>query len=305
LFGVGTPLGLQFSIALCTAMVAATFVPTVRRLMPRWFEIALWVALIFVCWLGVASIKDPHARELTSSINWALGQIFSTMIGLAGLSILDTLHANRFAIANAVVTLFGADLLALAVLSTYREGRGWQPKVRLGAWLEVPAVPVPVMVQAPQPYAIDELNERLTAATATAGAAAATWSVQFLIWARDFGLPRAEERLAMAAAVGRVETKVLLEAVRETARELESGARTVVAASAPEVNKLALRVAAILNGVTEAEQRVSPSAGNLAQVIDIQALRVAQSLGRFGRAQSTEKKDEIENDAKDPDRLAS
>ena len=52
----------------------------------------------------------------------------------------------------------------------------------------------------------------------------------------------------------------------------ESGARTVVAASAPEVNKLALRVAAILNGVTDAEQRVSPSAGNLAQVVDIQAL---------------------------------
>ena len=93
--------------------------------------------------------------------------------------------------------------------------------------------------------------------------------------------------------------------VRETARELESGARTVVAASAPEVNKLALRVAAILNGVTEAERRVSPSAGNLAQVVDIQALRVAQSLSRFGRAQSTEKKDEIENDGKDPDRLAS
>jgi hypothetical protein len=305
LFGVGTPLGLQFSIALCTAMVAATFAPTVRRLMPRWFEIALWVALIFVCWLGVASIKDPHARELTSSINWALGQIFNTMIGLAGLSILDALHANRFAIANAVVTLFGADLLVLALLSTYREGRGWQPKVRLGEWLEVPATPVPALVRAPQPYAIDELNERLTAASATAGAAAATWSVQFLIWARDFGLPRAEERLAKAAAVGRVETRVLLDAVRETAGELESGARTFVAASAPEVNKLALRVAAILNGVTEAEQRVSPSAGNLAQVVDIQALRVAQSLGRFGRAQSTEKKDDIENDAKDPDRLAS
>jgi hypothetical protein len=305
LFGVGTPLGLQFSIALCTAMVVATFAPNVRRVMPRWFEIALWVALILVCWLGVASIKDPHARELTSSINWALGEIFNTMIGLAGLSVLDTLHANRFAIANGVVTLFGADLLALAMLSTYRKGRGWQPKVRLGEWLEVPAAPVPVPVQTTQPYAIDELNERLTAATATAGAAAATWSVQFLIWARDVGLPRAEERLATAAAMGRVETKVLLEAVHETARELESGARTFVAASAPEVNKLALRVAAILNGVTDAEQRVSPSAGSLAQVVDIQALRIAQSLDRFGYAQTTETKNEIENDANDPDRLAS
>jgi hypothetical protein len=298
-------MGLQFSIALCTAMVAATFLPTIRRLIPRWFEIALWVALIVVCWLGVASIRDPHARELTSSINWALGQIVNTLIGLAGLSLLDMLHANRFVIANVVVTLFGADLLALALLSTYREAHGWQPKVRLGEWMELPTAPVRTMVNGREAYGVEDLNERLAAVTATAGAAAATWSVQFLIWARDVGLPRAEERLALAAAVGRVETKVLLEAVRETARELESGARTFVAESAPEVNKLALRVAAILNGVTDAEQRVSPNGGKLAQVVDIQALRIAQSFGRFGRARSTEKKDEIENDPEHPDRLAS
>ena len=301
MFGVG----LQFSIALCTAMVAATLLPNIRRAMPRWFEIALWVALIFVCWLGVASIKDPHARELTNAINWALGKMVNTMIGLAGLSVLDTLRANRFAIADAVVTLFCADVLVLALVSSYREGRGWQPKVRLGDWMELPAAPAPLLAQAPQPYAVDELNERLSAATFTAGAAAATWSVQFLIWARDIGLPRAEERLALAAAVGRVETKVLLDAVRETARELESGTRDLVAASAPEVNKLALRVAAILNGVTDAEQRDSPSAGTLAQVVDIQALRIAQTLGRFGRVRSTEKKDEIDNDPEHTDRLAS
>jgi hypothetical protein len=250
-------------------------------------------------------MRDPHARELTSSINWAAGQIVNTMIGLAGLSILDMLHANRFAIANAVVTLFGADLLALALLSSYRQGLGWQPKVRLREWMELPAVPVPVLIEAPRPDAVEELNERLAAVTVVAGAAAATWSVQFLIWARDIGLPRAEERLALAVAVGRVETKVLLEVVQETARELESGARNFVTASAPEVNKLALRVAATLNGLTEAERRVSPGAGNLAQVVDIQALRIAQSLGRIGRGQSLEKKDEIDNDPEHPDRLAS
>jgi hypothetical protein len=298
-------MGLQFSIALCAAMVAATLVPNIRRAMPRWFEIALWAALIFVCWLGVASIKDPHARELTSSINWALGRMVNTLVGLAGLSVLDSLRASRFAIANAVVTLFCADLLTLALLSSYRGGRGWQPAVRLRDWMEVPMAPAPALVQASEPYAVEELNERLAAATITAGAAAATWSVQFLIWARDFGLPRAEARLALAAAVGRVETKVLLEAVRETAREVESGARDLVAASAPEINKLALRVAAILNGVTEAEKRTSPGAGNLAQVVDIQALRIAQSLGRLGRAQSPEKKEEIENDPEHPNQLAS
>lgn len=298
-------MGLQLSIALCTGIVAATLSPAVRRVMPRWFEIGLWTALIFVCWLGVAGIRDAQARELTSSINWAAGQIFNTLIGLAGMSVLDTLRANRFGIANAVVTLFAADILALALISSYREGRGWRPQVLLRDWMEVPPVPAAVTVPAQVPYAVHELSEKLSAATFTAGAAAATWSVQFLIWARDIGLPRAEERLALAVAVGRVETAVLLESVRETARELESGARNLMAASAPEVNKLALRVAAILNGVTDAEQRVSPSAVNLAQVVDIQALRIAQSLGRYGRAESHEMKDEIENDPEHPDRLAS
>ena len=298
-------MGLQFSIALCAALVASTLVPNLRRSMPRWFEIALWVALILVCWLGVASIKDPHARELTSSINWAVGRIVNTLLGLAGLSLLDSMRANRFAIANAVVTFLSADLLTLALLSSYRQGRGWQPKVRLRDWMEVPMAPAPVLVTASEPYAVEELNEKLAAATITAGAAAATWSVQFLIWARDIGLPRAEERLALAVAVGRVETKVLLDAVRETAREVESGARDLVAASSPEVNKLALRVAAILNGVAVAEKGGSPSAANLAQVVDIQALRIAQTLGRIGRAQSPEKRDEIDNDPEHPNRLAS
>lgn len=292
-------------IALCTGMVAATLAPAVRRVVPRWFEIGLWVALIFVCWLGIAGIRDAHARELTSSINWAAGQILNTLVGLAGMSVLDMLHANRFGIAKAVVTLFGVDLLALALISSYREARGWRPQVLLRDWMEVPTLPAASPVQAHVPYAVDELSEKLEAATFVAGAAAATWSVQFLIWARDFGLPRAEDRLALAVAVGRVESSVLLESVRETARELESRARNLIATSAPEVNKLALRVAAILNGVTDAEQRVSPGARNLAQVVDIQALRIAQSLGRHGRAESTEKKDEIENDPEHPDRLAS
>lgn len=302
---MGTPLGLQFSIALCTALVAATFAPTIRRVIPRWFEVALWVALIVVCWWGVAGIKDQNARELTASINWGAGRIFNILIGVAGLSVVDMLHANRFAIANAVVTLFGADLLALALLTSSREGRGWQPNVRLRDWMEMPAAPIPAVLQVPVPDPVEVINKRLAAATATAGAAAATWSVQFLIWARDIGLPSAEERLIQAAAVGRVETKVMLEAVRDTARELESGARNLVAASAPEVNKLALRVAAIRNGVTGAEQHVSPSAGNLAQVVDIQALRIAQSLGRVVRDQAAEKQDEIDNDPEHPNRLAS
>ena len=286
-------------------MVAATFAPAVRRMMPRWFEIAAWAALIFVCWLGIASIREAPARELTDSVNWAVGQVAITLLGLAGSGVHDALVANRFTIANAVVTLFGADLLALALLASHRRGRVWQPQIRLGEWLEFPAAAATSAPAAePVPDAIAELNERWAAATATAGAAAATWSVQFLIWARDVGLPRAEERLALAVAVGRVETKVLLESVRETAHELEAGARTAYHGSAPEVNKLALRVAAILNGVTDAEQPLKPGAGRLAQVVDIQALRIAQSLGRFGRATSSDEK-VGENDPEHADKLAS
>jgi hypothetical protein len=125
-----------------------------------------------------------------------------------------------------------------------------------------------------------------------------------LIWARDVGLPRTEERLALAVAVGRVETKVWLESVRETASELEAGARSFYQESAPEVNKLALRVAAILNGVTDAEQRLTPGTRRLAQVVDIQALRIAQSLGRSGGSTSTDERVE-ENDPEQTDQLAS
>ena len=296
---------MQFTIALCAGLVAATLAPAVRRSIPRWFEMTMWAALIFVCWIGIASIKEPHVRELTDSVNWAVGRIATTLLGLAGANVRDVLLANRFTIANAAVTLFGADLLALALLSSYREGRAWQPQVRLGEWMELPvAAASPATAAELAPSAIDDLNVRLAAATATAGAAAATWSTQFLIWARDVGLPRAEKRLALAAAMGRVETKVWLESVRETAHEVELAARNRYAGTAPEVNKLALRVAAILNGVVEAEQRIVSGKQNLAQVVDIQALRIAQSLGRLGPETSTDEKEE-ENGPEHTDRLAS
>ncbi len=286
-------------------MVAATFAPSVRRSIPRWFEIAIWVALIFVCWLGIASINQPQVRELTDSVNWAVGRIFSTLLGLAGASLTDTLAANRFAIAGAVVFVFWTALLVLALISSRRQGLGWQPEVRLRDWMVLPRAAAPATLVAPAgSSAIEELNERLAAASAVAGAAAATWSVQFLIWARDVGLPRAEARLALAAAVGRVETKVWLESVRETARELESGARSRFAGSGPEVNKLALKVAAILNGVVDAEQRIVPGAKNFAQVVDLQALRIGQTLGRIDRAAASTDEKEEEN-AEQSDRLAS
>jgi hypothetical protein len=171
--------------------------------------------------------------------------------------------------------------------------------------MELPAAGAPQAAVAElAPNAIDALNERLAAATATAGAAAATWSVQVLIWARDVGLPRAEKRLALAAAVGRVETKVWLDSVRETAHEVETAARATYSGTAPDINKLALRVAAILNGVVDAEQRIVSEKKDLAQVVDIQALRIAQSLGRPGPETSTDEKED-KNGFEHTGRLAS
>ena len=298
-------MGMQFTIALCAGLVAATLAPAVRRSIPRWFEMTMWAALIFVCWIGIASIKEPHVRELTDSVNWAVGQIAATLLGLAGANARDVLLANRFTIADWVVTVFGADLLALALISSYKEGRAWQPQIRLVDWMEFPAAATSQMAAVQlAPSAIDDLNEKLAVATASAGAAAATWSTQFVIWARDVGLPRAEKRLALAAAVGRVETKVWLESVRESARELEWSARATYAGTAPEVNKLAVRVAALLNGVWEAEQSIVSGKQSLAQVVDIQALRIAQSLGRLGPETSTDEKEE-KNGPEHTDRLAS
>ena len=97
---------------------------------------------------------------------------------------------------------------------------------------------------------------------------------------------------------------MLLESVRETARELESGARNRFASSGPDVNKLALRVAAILNGVVAAEQHIVPGAKTIAQVVDLQALRIAQTLSRIDKAAASTDEKEEEN-AEQSDRLAS
>ena len=157
---MGAPTGLQFSIALCIGMVAATFAPSVRRSIPRWFEAAMWAALIVVCVLGVMSIRDPRARELTTAVNWAGAQILNTLLGLVGSGFVDMVSTHRYPIAVAVVVIFGVALIALALISSHRLGRGWQPQVRLRDWMELPPAPAPApAVASVVPSGIDELNE--------------------------------------------------------------------------------------------------------------------------------------------------
>ena len=130
--GVEVPLLLQYSIALCTGLVAATLVPPIRKSIPRPVEFVLWMALLAACVVGVISITNPHARELTTSTFWAVDQVISTLVGLMGVAFLGWLADNRFTIATCLVFVVGADLMGLAMAYSYRKSLGWQPRVRLG-----------------------------------------------------------------------------------------------------------------------------------------------------------------------------
>ena len=132
------PLLLQFSIALFTGMVAATLVPPVRRVVPRPVEVILWVALVVVCVVGILSITNPHARELTASAFWGVDQMLLTLIGLVGAGITGWLVDHRFTLGNALLVAGGVDVMALALLRSYRKARAWQPRVRLYEWMELP-----------------------------------------------------------------------------------------------------------------------------------------------------------------------
>ena len=294
------PLILQFSIALFTGMVAATLVPPVRKSIPRPVEIGLWVGLVIACVIGVTSITNPNARELTASAFWGVDQVINTLVGLLGAGILSWIGDHRFTIASGAVLVFAVDSLALAMVQSYRHARAWQPQVRLGEWMELPRrslAPQPVVVH----YALDELNRKWAAAFAVAGAAVLTWLVNFSIWARDVLLPRQAERLAHAAAVGRVESRARLESLRDTASQLKFAARSwYTAVGVPVVSSVAAKGIESVRAVTTGVKG--------RRVADIHVLLSAQSFGWYGplRSAATGPAEEEEEDAAgQTDRLAS
>jgi hypothetical protein len=280
---VGVPIFLQFSIALFTGMVAATFAPPVRRAIPRWVEVAMWVALIASCLLGVMSVNEPHARELTASVVWGVDQIINTAAGLLGASVLAWIHAwlysHRFAIADAMVLLLGADILALALIRSSRTGRGWQPRVRLREWIELPSA----AGAAPQPapiYALDDVNRRWAAAVARAGAAALASEGRFSTWARDVMLPREVQRLARAASAGGVESRERLESLRDTAAQVQFAAMSwYTAAGAPAIDSLAARATAAVKQAAAARRGLAGFGPD--HIVDIQELLNAQSMAWY------------------------
>ena len=300
------PLLLQFSIALFTGMVAATLVPPVRRVVPRPIEIALWVVLVVVCVFGVVSITNPQARELTTAAFWGGDQVTMTLAGLLGAGLTGWLLDNRFTLATCLAIACGIDIVALALLRSYRIGRLWQPRVRLYEWMELPrlAAAEPVVV----PYAVDELSRKLEAAMAVGGAALLAWAVSFAIWSRDVMLPQQAARLARAARAGRVGSRAGLESLQEAASQLRFAARSwYVAAGAPAVDGLAARATETVRSIGSARRGDGATAVTPGRAVDIHVLVSALSIGWYGpmRPASALQAEEDGDESQQTGRLAS
>ena len=271
---------LEVSIALCTGMVAATLLPPVRKSTPRPIEIGMWAVLIVACVIGVLSITNPNARELTTSAFWGVDQVLTTLVGLLGAGVLGWLAEHRFTIATWVTFIFLADILALAILYSYRHRHGWQPRVRLVEWMELPRL-APAPQPATVPYALDGLNRKLAAATTLAVAAFLTWLVNFSIWMRDVLLPRQAERVARTAAAGRVESRARLESLRDTAAQLQFAARAMyTVAGAPAVSGIAEKATDAMRSAGGGQRAAAEFASG--KVAEIRILLSAQPIGWYG-----------------------
>jgi hypothetical protein len=273
---------LQFSIALFTGMVASTFVPPVRRAIPRAVEVGLWAAFATVCVLGVINVTDPRARELTTSAFWGIDQLINKVAGGLVGGIVGAISANRYAIAICIVLLAAVDVLALVLLQSHRRSRAWQPRVRLIEWMELPML-TPVAAPAPAiSYGIDRWNRRVAGAMAVAGTTVLATLVRSSVWTRNVLLPREAARFARAAQTGRVESRNRLESLRDTADQLRFAARAwYTAAGAPAVSGLTEKAAATVRNA-QAARRLLEAAESTGKVVDIKALLGAQSIGWYG-----------------------
>ncbi|TMC84973.1 MAG: hypothetical protein E6J06_05065 [Chloroflexi bacterium] len=306
------PLLLQFSIALFTGMVAATFVPPVRRSIPTPVEVLLWVGFLTVCVLGVASITDPNARELSASAAWGADQIINTMVGLTLGGLGGWILDHRFPIASWLVIVAGADIFGLMFLRSMRSAGPWRPRIRLREWMELP-VPEPAAVVARRRLIpadpLADVNRRLVAAGAIAGTAVLAWLIDLSIWVRDVMVPREARRLAQAAATGKVESHARLEGLRDATAHLQYAARSwYAAAGEPAINGLAAKAGSAARTARAARPGLSPTALRPDQVIDIHALMSAQSLGWYGPLNTAPNESPGEQDdaeSQRPDRLAS
>jgi hypothetical protein len=302
------PLLLQFSIALFTGMVLSTFIPPVRRSIPRPVEVLMWIGLATVCAVGVLGITDRNARELTASVVWGAEQLIDTMAGLLGAGVMGWISEHRFPIAMMVVLLAGVDLLALAIMRSRRTAERSRPRVRLGEWMELPrpgTEPAPVGLAS----ATGNLSRRVTGVPAFAVVALLTFAVNVATWARDVVVPRGARRLVRAATTGSVRSRVGLETLRDAAAELRFASRAwYTAVGTPAVGGLAAGAAGAIRSAAAAGRAAGSRGGVAGRVIDIDALLSAQATGWSGPPiTGPDGPTESEGDGAEqrPDRLAS
>jgi hypothetical protein len=138
-------------------------------------EVVFWLALIWVCLLVITGL-DPRTITLTSAVLWAAPQAAGMIVAPLAEGVSRWIEAGRFVIAEWVVLLLAADVLALALVSSHRCAEGWQPRVRLAEWMELPRL---AAAQPATVSAVDEIDRRIAAwgrvafAPALAGAASA------------------------------------------------------------------------------------------------------------------------------------
>ncbi len=177
---MGSVMTLQFSVAAFAGMAAAMVVPSVRHTVPRWVEAPIWLGLIITSWLAITNAQQANTRYLTESAAWGADQIVNTSFGLMLAAFIAWMAEHRYVIANAVVTLAGADTLAVAIVWSYRRAQDGQPRIMLGDWFEVPLQRTPATDRVAVPYALDELNRRAERAAVKLGAAAVAWLVPII-----------------------------------------------------------------------------------------------------------------------------
>ena len=277
------PLLLQFSIALFTGMVAATFVPPVRKAIPNAVEVALWLALITVCFLGVMSVTDPNARDLSFSALWATDQVLNTIVGLMLGGIGIWISDHRFAIASWLVITAGADVLALMLLHSLRHA-AWQPRVRLREWMELPVhAPAAPVLQPVLADPLSDVNRKLAGAGAVLGVAMVSRTLSLSAWLRNVMLPRELRRIARVARDGRAGSRARLESVRDATAHLQFAARSwYAAAGEPAVNGVTDKATSAVRSARAAKRGPRQEVLRPGQVVDIQALLSAQSIGWYG-----------------------
>ncbi len=309
------PLLLQFSIALFTGMVAATFIPPVRRSIPKPIEVALWVALATACFLGVTGISDPNARELSGSAVWGVDQMINSLAGAVLGGALGWVFDHRFAIASWMVIVAGADLLALVLIRSRRSAGGWQPRVRLGEWMEMPLTPAAVRQPASTGDPIADINRRIAAGLAIAGTTMLTNVLDLSIWVRDVLVPRQASRLANAARASRTRSRASLESLRDSAAHLQFAASSwYAAAGQPAVSGAASGFAGKASNAVrqarEAQRALAPVTARAGQVVDVRVLLNAQSIGWYGPLMAAptvpgEDENDVNESPERSDRLAS